>query len=203
MSDSNTLTNDLLEGHVIECRICYQTLDANSFCSGQVINPCNCQGMYAFAHKTCLEARLQRTARVMCDICRFAYIMTRKPKPLHSWLMSFACKDYFIEIMIQTFNILIVLIVCHLILTDSRAKLPKLLLSSLMVFQLIHLFLLIIFWIQFVLKSRHDMNEWKISNFFVSVQQNPDYRLDKRYLRPRSPVRASGAFESTSHQKSN
>ena len=61
------------------CRICSRS-------DGKLITPCDCRGIFAFAHEECLNQWLEFTKSNDCDICRFQYITEKRTKSFCDWL---------------------------------------------------------------------------------------------------------------------
>ena len=60
------------------CRICQGG-------GGDLITPCNCRGVFAFAHSSCVSRWVEATDLPYCDVCRFKYIADKKPKGFNDW----------------------------------------------------------------------------------------------------------------------
>lgn len=63
------------------CRICFKS-------SGNIITPCFCRGVFAFAHQSCLSNWLEETKSEYCDICRFKYKTIKYPRNFFDWIKN-------------------------------------------------------------------------------------------------------------------
>ncbi|RWR99739.1 hypothetical protein B4U79_19203, partial [Dinothrombium tinctorium] len=61
------------------CRICISS-------KGELITPCNCRAKFAYVHRECLSHWLESNLSEICDICRFEYLIDKKPKAVTDWL---------------------------------------------------------------------------------------------------------------------
>lgn len=69
-SSKNT-TNELM------CRICHEGESKETLFAF-----CKCSGTLAMAHRSCLEKWLSTAQSSACEICRFAFQTSRKPRPI-------------------------------------------------------------------------------------------------------------------------
>lgn len=63
------------------CRIC-QTGNKND---DAFITPCNCRGIFAYGHSSCLSNWVEATNLAFCDVCRFEYIADKRSKSFTDW----------------------------------------------------------------------------------------------------------------------
>ena len=63
------------------CRICSRS-------DAKLITPCNCRGIFAYAHEKCLDEWLEFTQSTECDICQFKYIVEKRKKSVLNWLLD-------------------------------------------------------------------------------------------------------------------
>ncbi|XP_015114833.1 E3 ubiquitin-protein ligase MARCH2 [Diachasma alloeum] len=61
----------------IHCRICHE--DGNT---EELIDPCECSGTVGLIHTSCLEKWLTTSNSTQCEICKYAFPIKKKNKPL-------------------------------------------------------------------------------------------------------------------------
>ncbi|KAK6618894.1 hypothetical protein RUM44_003275 [Polyplax serrata] len=65
------------------CRICHE-----DGVQEQLISPCICAGSLGLAHATCVEKWLSSSNTTSCEICKYQYNLSRKPKSVLQWLQT-------------------------------------------------------------------------------------------------------------------
>uniref|UniRef100_A0A914UVD0 RING-CH-type domain-containing protein n=1 Tax=Plectus sambesii TaxID=2011161 RepID=A0A914UVD0_9BILA len=73
------------------CRICHGGEFSAPFTSKNaagepLISPCFCRGTMGLYHRTCLERWLGTSNTDRCEICKFLYVVERRPLPLMAYL---------------------------------------------------------------------------------------------------------------------
>lgn len=64
------------------CRLCRRTDDKECF-----IRACNCQGAFAFVHKTCIQNWIEATKENKCDICRKDFHVKLSHRSIFEWIL--------------------------------------------------------------------------------------------------------------------
>ena len=192
--ESKRSTNLRSTEEVRECRICYKRFEESEVTAGQVINPCNCQGMYAFTHKQCIETRLAMNGHTSCDICRFPFVMKRYRKSCRDWIKIFPNKEEIIELSIRWLNLANITIIWLITLNYSHYPITYLWKYVLWFFTVFRFSVLLYLSICLVWELYLNFSLWKTKNFRVEVKQNPDYKSKPGYQKSKSPSRVSGAF---------
>ncbi|KAK2577018.1 hypothetical protein KPH14_011979 [Odynerus spinipes] len=78
------MTPDKRSSHsVIYCRICHEDGSAE-----ELIDPCECSGTLGLIHASCLEKWLSASNTDHCEICKYAFVIEKKSKPLSQWWRS-------------------------------------------------------------------------------------------------------------------
>ncbi|XP_011305322.1 E3 ubiquitin-protein ligase MARCH2 [Fopius arisanus] len=70
-------TSDKQSLKSIYCRICHE--DGNT---EELIDPCECSGTVGLIHTGCLEKWLTTSNSAQCEICKYAFSIKKKDKPL-------------------------------------------------------------------------------------------------------------------------
>uniref|UniRef100_A0A8C4NDN0 Membrane associated ring-CH-type finger 3 n=1 Tax=Eptatretus burgeri TaxID=7764 RepID=A0A8C4NDN0_EPTBU len=53
-----------------------------------LLSPCECIGTLGSLHQTCLEHWLAASNTSFCELCRFQFVVERKPQPFIKWLQN-------------------------------------------------------------------------------------------------------------------
>lgn len=84
------------------CRICLMVERGDE--PTQLITPCKCKGSAAYVHSSCLSRWLEESCTDSCDICRFKYLLLKKPKSAFEWIKEET--DHLIDIIMAAFLVL-------------------------------------------------------------------------------------------------
>ncbi|XP_046838563.1 E3 ubiquitin-protein ligase MARCHF2-like isoform X1 [Vespa crabro] len=63
---------------IVYCRICHEADDSIE----ELIDPCDCTGSLGLIHASCLEKWLSSSNTDHCEICKYAFVIEKKKKPL-------------------------------------------------------------------------------------------------------------------------
>jgi hypothetical protein len=201
------------------CRICSKMSDLKDIKINPLIHPCDCQEENSYAHKLCIDQRLEETKHEFCDICRFKFIMTKTPKTLRQWIKSDFNWEDFIELSIRTINLVqICLLVAGLwyyevnpyqskeflkIIIISREEVVVMVsyIYRILAFLLSYRWLYIIYlWLSFSFESMAYYSHWKRLNFNIEVKSNPDFKARRKSCESKNPLRALGTQKENSAQ---
>lgn len=173
------------------CRIC---LCASNSKHERLLRPCNCRGPFTYAHQHCLAQWLKSSQNSFCDVCRFQFILERRPPP---------CSRFFKKSEIQyrlLSGFLAILAGIYLLITanltvqvlEQRRLFPALVRWFLLFCNLLWagLFFFIVC-LMFVWQSI-DFWHWRRINFDLIIQDNPTNLLRDQGVLPRNSIRTSG-----------
>ena len=192
-SDSDSVSSVLID-ETTECRVCHKGVTKEEIKCKLVINPCNCQGVYAWAHKICINERLERTEEKFCAVCRFTYQMTTKPK---SWKYFF--KDYPFygelgELIPRTIHNLNIFVISYVAVYFSQFQVKWWWSYPLWAIGLARWIVILQLWAVLLWKSGKVFLGWQSKHYHVFIEQNKTYKRKETHKRKKSPSRVSGSF---------
>jgi hypothetical protein len=176
------------------CRICLNTSHV-SLPVDRLLRPCNCRGPFTFAHHNCLVQWIRSTQSDTCDLCRFRFVLRRRPPRLVRFLSRPSLHRRLL------IGFLAALVMFY---TNSCARLSVTLLSP---YQTISIRLLRLYlsasaqlWSLMFLSlvtvaltwQSLDFVRWRRTHFDLEVSDNPSNLLRDHNMPPRNLIRASG-----------
>jgi len=163
------------EEEVKTCRICFAHIDDTEIQKNLAINPCNCQQLFAFAHNKCINERLQQNGHQSCDVCRFMFIMDKKPKTLMDWIRTKPNVEEWVELLVRVINVSNVSFIGFIVWFYNPIEWVSFWTICLVLISCFRVFWVSMLFVELLIKSLHDLAEWKTKNFRIKVKQNPGF----------------------------
>lgn len=173
------------------CRICLNTSGPD-----RLLRPCNCRGPFTFAHHSCLVAWIRSTQSDTCDVCRFTFLLRRRPPRAFRFLQSSNFRRRLCIAAVVSATVAYVQECARLTTLLARQSKPNI------VWRLIRLHLIVCtrFWnlvftaivLIAIVWQTLDFVRWRRNHFDLEVTDNPKNLLQDFNVPPRNSLRASG-----------